>query len=486
MRLVCADSAELVRLVRPVWEHRGNMKAVRCASVVEYPEADLEGSMRSQTIRPSGHLQVKGTRGNRAFYALIRDAEGRHQRKLGAAWVKDSGKRTTRGAVKWIARDGAKPDGYLTPADAEAMLQEMLAAASRKAATHTVARGTHLTMRGACDEWLRWAGNDREVKPSTLGDYRDVCNRVCRDFGDEIPVRAITTEHLQHWIDGFLAERRLSPAEANRRRGQDAQLRRMPDGSYLQLTPASSRTKRKYLVNLNGILKRAIKLGAIDSNPVALVERPGRLRKRNTLATTRFLRPAEVHVLVKAAAEVNGQDAVMFQLSAFCGLRLGELLDLRWGAVDIARAALHVESSYVRNIEGTPKSHAARTVPVAREVAEALEKHGAGVPLRPAEGLVFLGKQGSHVDAKALRRRYYQALDRGGVKRVRIHDLRHTFGTVCAANGIPLTTIKEWMGHADLATTEIYTAFYPQNSDAAKISAAFADKSSSPAVRLAA
>jgi integrase len=447
----------------------------------------MEGSMNSQaTVRPSGHLQVKGTRGNRAFYALIRDAEGRHQRKLGAAWVKDSGKRTPRGAVKWIARDGSKPDGYLTPADAEARLHEMVAAAPRKTARSSAPATADLTMRGACDEWLRWAEHDREVKPSTLGDYRDVCNRVCRDLGDETLVSMITTERLQQWIDGFRAERRLSPAEAKRRRRTGVELRRMPDGSYLQLTPASSRTKRKYLVNLNGILKRAIKLGAISANPVALVERPGRLRKRKTLATTQFLRPAEVHMLVKAASEVNGQDAVMFMLSAFCGLRLGELLDLRWGAIDFARAALHVESNYVRNTEGTPKSDAARTVPVAREVAEALRKHCADALVRPAEALVFVGRHGSHVDAKAFRRRYYEALDRGGLKRIRIHDLRHTFGTVCAANGIPLTTIKEWMGHADLATTEIYTAFYPQDSDAARISAAFAEESDDSAAPLAA
>ncbi len=50
-------------------------------------------------VRPTGHLQVKGKRGNRAFYALVRDAEGRRQRRLGPAWVKDSGKRTARGAV---------------------------------------------------------------------------------------------------------------------------------------------------------------------------------------------------------------------------------------------------------------------------------------------------------------------------------------------------------------------------------------------------
>jgi integrase len=244
------------------------------------------------------------------------------------------------------------------------------------------------------------------------------------------------------------------------------------------LTPASSRTKRKYLIALNGIVKRALKLGAIDANPVRLVDRPGRLRTRRTLSTTQFLRPAEVHALLRAASATNPQDGVMFTVSAFCGLRLGELLDLRLGAVNFGSASIHAESNYVRNVEGTPKSGAGRVVPMAPEVARALREHVMTLPARSDSSLVFVGARGGHVDANKLRLRYYAALERAGIKRVRIHDLRHTFGTVCAAKGIPLTTIKEWMGHADLATIEVYTAFYPQDADAARISAAFAERAS--------
>jgi integrase len=226
-------------------------------------------------------------------------------------------------------------------------------------------------------------------------------------------------------------------------------------------------------------MKRAMKFGAITSNPVALVDRPGRVRRRRTLATSRFLRPVEVHALVRAAAVVSGQDAAMFMVAAFCGLRLGELLDLRWRAVNFAGSAIHVESSFVRDVSGTPKSGAGRVVPMAPEVAQALAAHSQRGPVRSDADLVFSGTRGGHVDANKLRLRYYAALERAGVQRVRIHDLRHTFGTVCAAKGIPQTTIKEWMGHADLATTEIYTAFYPQDADAAKISAAFFDEDAS-------
>ncbi len=426
-----------------------------------------------ETIRPTGHLQVKGARGSRAFYALIRDGGGRHQRKLGPAWVKDSGRRTARGAVKWVTRDGPKPDGYLTPADAEDMLRTLLAEAPRRRVERPKPARA-MTLREACEHWLRWVESDREAKPSTVGDYRNMCDRICRDLGEQTPVASLNAKALQEWVDALPAERRLSPKEAKRRRAAGAEIKRMPDGTHVQLTPASARTKRKYVIALNGIMKRAMKLGAVAANPVELIDRPGRVRTRKTLATSQFLRPAEVHALVESAAEVKRQDAAIFMVSAFCGLRLGELLDLRWRAVNFEGSSLHVESNYVRNVEGTPKSGAGRVVPMAPEVARTLSEQAKAVPAKSDASLVFAGEQGPHVDANDLRKRYYKALEQAGLRRIRIHDLRHTFGTVCAAKGIPLTTIKEWMGHAHLSTTEIYTAFYPQDADAARISEAFA------------
>jgi integrase len=245
----------------------------------------------------------------------------------------------------------------------------------------------------------------------------------------------------------------------------------------MQHTPASPRTKRKYLVILNGIFKRSIKLGAITDNPVARVDRPGRIRQRNTLSTSQFLKPVEVRSLVREAATASQQDALIFLMAAFCGLRLGELLDLRWGAINFEGSSIHVESSYVRNVAGTPKSGAGRTVPMALEVATALAQHSQTGTVSADSDLVFTGKTGGHVDGNALRLRFYAALDRAKLKRIRIHDLRHTFGTLCAASGIAQTTIREWMGHSNLSTTEIYTAFCPQKADAMKISQAFADAS---------
>jgi hypothetical protein len=104
-------------------------------------------------VRPTGHLQVKGGAGNRRYYALWRDGDGdgRHQRLLGRAHIKDSGRRTPRGATIWRAAGGPKsePDS-LTPAKAATVLRELLAAAPKRPTP--AGRRAHgaITFGGAC------------------------------------------------------------------------------------------------------------------------------------------------------------------------------------------------------------------------------------------------------------------------------------------------------------------------------------------------
>ena len=68
---------------------------------------------------------------------------------------------------------------------------------------------------------------------------------------------------------------------------------------------------------------------------------------------------------------------------------------------------------------------------------------------------------GSPFDASHVRVRFHRALEAADVRRVRFHDLRHTFGTQMAAAGCPLRTLQGYMGHASYATTEIYAGFAP-------------------------
>src|SRR6185312_512997 len=70
-------------------------------------------------------------------------------------------------------------------------------------------------------------------------------------------------------------------------------------------------------------------------------------------------------------------------------------------------------------------------------------------------------------------RRFKRTLKRAGVREVRFHDLRHTFGTRCAAAGVPLRTLQAWMGHADIKTTMVYTDYAPGANEAELVNGVF-------------
>ncbi len=69
--------------------------------------------------------------------------------------------------------------------------------------------------------------------------------------------------------------------------------------------------------------------------------------------------------------------------------------------------------------------------------------------------LVFISREGTHVDGSALRRRYLATLEAAGLRQLRFHDLRHTFGSL-AINVASIVQVQAWMGHADIKTTMRY------------------------------
>ena len=85
---------------------------------------------------------------------------------------------------------------------------------------------------------------------------------------------------------------------------------------------------------------------------------------------------------------------------------------------------------------------------------------------------MFAGETGGYLDGSALRRRYKAALASAGLRRLRFHDLRHTFGTRMIAKA-DVRRVQEWMGHADIQTTMKYLHYSPRPEDARLVAEAF-------------
>jgi integrase len=161
----------------------------------------------------------------------------------------------------------------------------------------------------------------------------------------------------------------------------------------------SNNTRNRILTLLHGVLARACRQYGIAINPASSVER----RPVRSSHEIEVLSPEEVHALVRAAA--SAQDGAIYLTAAFTGLRMGELIALRWRDIDTPAQTIRVRASYSAGALTTPKSGKVRAVPLAPDVAKALDGLRSRGYLLGDDDLVFLGDTGSYLDGSALRRR---------------------------------------------------------------------------------
>ena len=296
---------------------------------------------------------------------------------------------------------------------------------------------TGVTFRDAAEEWLRYVEHERGRKPSTIADYRSALNAHLNPAFGDLPLEQITTETIEIWL-----------------------ARELRDGEL------SRRSLQKLVVLLNGIFRRARKVWKLPVNPVAEVER-FTVPKRTRID---FYTPEEVHALVRNAADQ--QDGALYLTAALTGLRMGELLALRWRDVDFPASSIRVTANYTAGQLGTPKSGLGRVVPMVHDVAQGLARLAQRSDNTGPDDLVFAGEAGWFLDGSALRRRFKRARDQARLRPLRFHDLRHTFGSTAIRVADP-REVQEWLGHADFTTTQIYMHYKPRADAARRLSTAF-------------
>jgi len=373
---------------------------------------------------PTGHVfrseRVRGP----AWYAKYRLPDGRQvQKKLGPAWT----------------GRGRPPAGYFTKRTAEDWLRDTLDSARRGTLPGLVRTGA--TFADAAAEWLRYVEHDRDCKPSTLSDYRSVLKT--------------------HLLPAF-GETRLEDLGAQRIEAWRASLG--TDGPR----PLSNRTRNKALTILGGVLERGRRVHGLATNPARDVEK---LRERYDATRFAFYSPEEVRALARAAA--SEQDGAIFLTAAFTGMRRGELIALRWRDVDFQRAAIRVSGSYANGTLTSPKSGHGRVVPMVPHVAAELAKLSKREHSTGDDDLVFPGDLSTYLDGSALRRRFAAAQQRAGLRTIRFHDLRHTFGTLAVRGAESIVELQAWMGHAEVRTTMRYTHYQEQQDAAERLAEAF-------------
>jgi integrase len=209
-------------------------------------------------------------------------------------------------------------------------------------------------------------------------------------------------------------------------------------------------------------------------NPVLDVELP----KAPTYTQTRYLTAAEVWALVDHArpGELHALDRAMYLTAAMTGLRIGELQALDWRSVDFVHARIRVRRTWDRKAKTftRPKSRRSeRAVPMPDVVAGELARLGAIDP--EPDALVFADPATSApIGWRRMYERLRAALRAAGLDvSFGFHALRHSYGTALAAQGVPMRTLQEWMGHKDIQTTQRYADYCPNPTERDVVAAAF-------------
>jgi len=227
--------------------------------------------------------------------------------------------------------------------------------------------------------------------------------------------------------------------------------------SKLQQKGYAVSTLRSVRATFSTVLESGAGRRYITDNPAHRI----RIREADSRREPRYYRPKEVRMLL---SKLNDPCNAIVSIAVLTGLRIGEILGLRWKRVDLLHGMMEVAETYSSGEFGPPKTRSSRrTIPISTSLVEIFKR------LRPLscepETLVFTTAKGTPLNPKNLyNRELAPASDAIGLPRVSWHSFRHTHATLLHESGESLKTAQALLGHSDLETTlGVYTHAIPDS-----------------------
>ena len=211
---------------------------------------------------------------------------------------------------------------------------------------------------------------------------------------------------------------------------------------------------------MSGTLERAVEWGYFEANPARRIKMPPMQRRRKTIVLTR----GQLATLLQVLQEPVKTLAIT---AAMTGLRIGEVLALRWKNVDFDKCVIRVREAVYEGNLSSPKSRSSvRDIPMGPSLRRLLSEYRKAASV---EAFVFASRNGTPLDSHNLLGRVLKpACKRAGLPSISWHSFRHTHATLLSDLGESLKTAQAQLGHARLSTTaEIYTHIVPASQRAA-------------------
>ncbi|NNM92080.1 MAG: site-specific integrase [Candidatus Eremiobacteraeota bacterium] len=264
---------------------------------------------------------------------------------------------------------------------------------------------------------------------------------------------------------GHLTLRSLSPEDVERALNTWRVAQRRDHRKHSKTVPAllSNRTLRYIATVLRTLCNYGVRMRAIATNPAEFVALPrSEDYEATVLPIDRF-----AQLLQFARTWHDGDLSLHFLLAAAAGLRRGELCALQWGDVDLQHATITVRHAIEVRRDGSgiginePKGKKVAVLAIPEVLVQALGEWRAGQTLRlgsvTAETPV-LDTEGAWSHPDRLSKITMRCIRASGVPRVRLHDLRHSYGSWLADAGVSTRVLQESLRHSSLTMTEHYTS----------------------------
>lgn len=371
---------------------------------------------------------------------------------------------------QWV-RETLHMDPKLTEKQQRRQAEKALAQLEREVETgeRLVGRKEY-TVSSWSEIWMR-----QHVKPNctpvTYGNYRFLLDsRILPLLGD-VPLTRLTPMVLTEWLNQV----RDSPRMNTRKADEDLSRHRAPSQKLATAAskrkPLSPKTVLHYYTCMEAMLSVAVQMEILDRNPMERVKRP-KIKKPKIKVLSE---EQAVELLRALADEPNMCYRAAVLLALLCGLRLGEVGDLKlsdvdWerGTIDISRALKYAPQA--GNFSGDPKTESSERVialpmgmmVVLHETREYQEECRRTVPhLWQGEGWIVHGWDGRQLHHDTPSKWFRKFADAHGFEGVRFHDLRHTHASILLANNMDVVAVANRMGHSDASTTlRIYAHAY--------------------------
>jgi integrase len=323
------------------------------------------------------------------------------------------------------------------------------------AATSSMAFGDYLTY------WLETIAPTR-LKPATLNSYEGLTRLYIRPALAKKKLNRLSPGDIRLFLAGFKNGCLCCLRDVDKARPKEERTC-CAVGRCCERRP-SARTVQYVHAVLRSALQQAVREELIARNVARIVETPTVERQE-----VKPLDAAEARMLLKTAR--THRLYALWLLLVSTGLRRGEVLGLTWSDIDLTNGQLRVRRNLQRIkrelIFGTPKTtRSLRTISLPKRCMKALTEHRdgqererkvAGDKWKPVagqpSGLVFTTATGRATDPRSLNRMLTVLCREAKVRRVRVHDLRHTCASLLLAQGVDARTIMETLGHSTITMT---------------------------------